>query len=166
MAEIENPRIRQFYQDALTFIQATKATSKADPCFQIRPGTAEWVAWAVYLENRCGSLPIAMRQVEARRADAYTVPARSPEWFDQAYLPPEKPFYRSSHRPDPTPAEREKVLASMERYKRNPPGPILGDPSWALLDKKGSNRKLIGFRQASEALRPYTGRNKPEDSAA
>lgn len=162
-AVIENPAIRAFYTDALAFIQATKAGKKTDPCFAVRPGMDEWSAWAVYLTHRCGKLPRVMREVERRKMDTYTVPAQWPQWFDADYLPPEKPFWRSSYRGDPTPEERAKTLAAMEAYKRNPPPPILGDPSWALLDRPG--RKLIGWHRAGEALAPYTKR-KPSESAA
>lgn len=171
MAEIENPRIKLFYQDALAFIKAKKAgVSPADPCFAIRPidpntkqPMAEWVAWAVYLSDRCGSLPLVMQQVEKRRLDSYTVPAQWPQWFDETYEAPEKPFYRSSLRPDPTDEERARTIAAMEAYKRNPPPPILGDPSWALLDRPG--RKLIGWHRAGEALAKYTKRGPKQEAA-
>jgi hypothetical protein len=165
MAEIENPQIKQFYQDALTFIQATKkGPNPADPCFVIRPGMDEWIAWAAYLQDRCGLLPAVMKAVEKRRLDSYTVPAQWPQWFDAFYRAPEKPFYRSEVRPEITTEERAKTIAAMEAYKRNPPPPILRDPSWALLDRPG--RKLIGWHRAGEALARFTGRIKPTAEAA
>lgn len=113
--EIENPKMRQFFDDALTFISRDKKS------VSIKHGTPEWTAWATYLMQRVGHLPWAMKAVEAGRAETATMPAQWPHWFDSlasTEVEGVRPYRSASRRPDPSPAERSRVEAGFASLKR------------------------------------------------
>lgn len=113
--EIENPKMRQFFGDALAFIARDKKS------VSIKAGTPEWTAWATYLMQRVGHLPWAMKAVEAGRAETATMPAQWPHWFDSlasTEVEGVRPYRSSPRRPDPSPAERSRVVAGFESLKR------------------------------------------------
>jgi len=113
--EIENPKMRQFFDDALAFIARDKKS------VSIKLGTPEWTAWATYLMQRVGHLPWAMKAVEMGRAETATMPAQWPHWFDSlasTEVEGVRPYRSSPRRPDPSPAERSRVEAGFVSLKR------------------------------------------------
>jgi hypothetical protein len=171
MAKIENPKLAKFYEDGLKYInQNTKMENgqKVTSARAITPKDPTWLAWRTYFAVQLGVEPWTVREVLSGSVPSLTVPCELPENFDLSYVPPDHPVTLPVNlgRTEPTQYERAKTIAAMEAWKRNPPPPILGDPSWELLDKKGSGRKLIGWHRAGEALARFTGRNKPTQEAA
>ncbi len=169
MAEIQNPVLAKFFKDGMDYItRNTKMENgqKVSPARAITQKDPAWLAWRTYFATHLGAEPAVVKMVLRKQLTSITVPCELPEDFDLNYIPPDHPVvFKDEVRTELTDQERAKTLAAMEAYKRNPPPPILGDPSWALLDKKGSNRKLIGWHRASEALAPYTRRKPPESAA-
>lgn len=169
MAKIENPKLAKFFEDGLKYInQNTKMVDgqKTSPAKAITPKDPAWLAWRTCFAVQLGVEPWMVREVMRGKLPSMTVPCELPENFDLSYVPPDRPVTLPVERgrTEPTQYEREKTIAAMEAYKRNPPPPILRDPSWALLDRPG--RKLIGWHRAGEALQKYTGRSKPTAEAA
>jgi hypothetical protein len=169
MAKIENPKLAKFYEDGLKYInQNTKMVNgeKQSPAKAITPKDPAWLAWRTYFAVHLRAEPKAVQMVLRGLISSLTVPCELPENFDLSYAPPDRPatLPTDNGRTEPTMAERARTIAAMEAYKRNPPPPILRDPSWALLDRPG--RKLIGWHRAGEALARFTGRIKPTAEAA
>lgn len=114
-SEIKNPKMALFFEDAQAFI------ARDQKPVAIRPGTPEWTAWATYLVQRCGSLPVAMRMVERGQLETATMPAQWPHWFDGlavSEVEGSRPYRSPMRRPDPSPDERSRVEAGFTSLKR------------------------------------------------
>lgn len=98
MPEIQNQRMREFFDQATAFIEKTTKVEGSDPCHAIRPEDPEWQMWVDYLRARCGELPAAMRMVLGGQLDSATMPARRPDWFDASYDVDRAP-YRTERQP-------------------------------------------------------------------
>lgn len=148
--EIENPKMRQFFEDGMAFIKRDQKP------VSIRPGTPEWTAWATYLVQRVGHLPWAMRAVEKGQAETATMPAQWPHWFDSlasTEVEGVRPYRSPPRRHDPLPDERSRVEAGFSSLRRelasvslsmNSPRPLPADR----ITHRDDTRPLV----ASDAL--------------
>jgi hypothetical protein len=117
--KILDDRMRAFFENAAKFIGQMKANG-SDPCHAITPDSPEWMDWLDYFHRHVGSVPVTMRMVEEGQVSSFTAPAKQPEWFDPRYVPMHPPPRRSaipSPRPDPTPAERQRVMAMVDQFR-------------------------------------------------
>jgi hypothetical protein len=111
--------LKDFFAAAQDYIDRRKQVTGKSPTTAIQPGSTEWNAWETYFLSRFGALPVTWVMVTRGQSPSFTVPSRLPEDFDEDYREPTHPP-RNPHaeRPDPSPEERERVTAAMERLQR------------------------------------------------
>lgn len=112
--KIRNVAMKAFFEEALAWIQ--RETSAGKTAATVEFGTPQWQAWKVYLLERTGALPAAMKMVENSETGTVTMPTEWPHWFDVHSVPGTQP--RQTSRPEPGHAERSRVAAGFDRLRR------------------------------------------------